>query len=612
MSQSTPSTQPSGPLDQLRLAGWFGLAAGYLDVLATQGRRLFVEPIVFVGRHQLWTAPVADLALFTCIGFGFLIALRLIRHPAVRAVPVWTYLTLSMLGPLYLFPSIHRLAALLLAMGVGIQGARWASANEAAFRRLVRRTFPWLAGATTALMAGMVGWQTLAERRALSLLPPVRLDSPNVLLIVLDTVRAMNLSLYGYHRSTTPELLRRASSGVRFTRAFAPGPWTLPSHASMFTGRHVHELSADWMVPLDGTYPVLSEVLGRAGYRSGGFVANTDYCSEEVGLARGFTHYEDYTSTPGQIARSAALWRMIARVRVLRRLTGSSDNLGRKTAPMINARFLAWLERDPGRPFFAFLNFYDAHRPYLPPAPYDTMFRTSGIPLVPRIARESGEEPQDPKRVVGALDAYDNAIAALDASLGDLLRQLEARGALANTIVIITSDHGEEFLEHGAWDHGNTLYLPAVHVPLLILLPQQRAAGRTVTAPVSLTDIPATIAELVGLVDSPFPGGSLARHLLDSAPNNSDTLISAVRQVPRQSPRYPVSHGNMVSFVTGDLRFIWNQGTGRAELYRYVGDPLERDDLSKTSVGQADLPRLRAEAARLFSGSPPTSTGESP
>ena len=137
-------------------------------------------------------------------------------------------------------------------------------------------------------------------------MPPA--NSPNVLLIVLDTVRADHLSLYGYERPTTPNLERLAKRGIRFDNARATAPWTLPSHASMFTGHWPHELGAKWMTPLRGNLPTLAEYLGAHGYATAGFVANVVYCSQETGLARGFTHYEDYvleklaplrTSDPG-------------------------------------------------------------------------------------------------------------------------------------------------------------------------------------------------------------------------------------------------------------------------------------------------------------------------
>ena len=119
----------------------------------------------------------------------------------------------------------------------------------------------------------------------------------NVILIVLDTVRADRLGVYGYERDTTPNLARLASRGVRFARAFSTAPWTAPSHASLFTGRWPHELSIGWDRPLDSTHATLAEVLAADGYLTAGFVANTTYCSYETGLDRGFAHYEDYDVT---------------------------------------------------------------------------------------------------------------------------------------------------------------------------------------------------------------------------------------------------------------------------------------------------------------------------
>ena len=143
----------------------------------------------------------------------------------------------------------------------------------------------------------MFGGDWLKERRELCRpLPPG--DPPNVLLIVMDTVRADRLSLYGYHRPTSPALEALAKGGIRFDEARATAPWTLPSHASMFTGRWPHELDASWRTPLGTKFPTLAEYLGSRGYATAGFVANVEYCSSEFGLDRGFTHYEDYAFEP--------------------------------------------------------------------------------------------------------------------------------------------------------------------------------------------------------------------------------------------------------------------------------------------------------------------------
>src|SRR5262249_713646 len=133
--------------------------------------------------------------------------------------------------------------------------------------------------------------------------PPA--DSPNVLLIVMDTVRADHVSLYGYNRPTTPKLDQLAKWGVRFENVRATAPWTLPSHASMFTGRLPHELGVEWKAPLRAKFTTLAEYLGSHGYATAGFAANTLFCSYDTGLDRGFAHYEDYVLGPLDAARTA-------------------------------------------------------------------------------------------------------------------------------------------------------------------------------------------------------------------------------------------------------------------------------------------------------------------
>src|SRR5262249_31529412 len=134
-------------------------------------------------------------------------------------------------------------------------------------------------------------------------LPPP--GSANVLLIVLDTVAAGHLSLYGYDRPTSTTLEELAQLGIRFDFAMAPSSWTLPSHATMFTGRWHHELSVGWLAPLDETRPTLAEFLGARGYATAGFIANSRYCGSDSGLGRGFTFYEDYIF-PGLTASKTA------------------------------------------------------------------------------------------------------------------------------------------------------------------------------------------------------------------------------------------------------------------------------------------------------------------
>ena len=161
------------------------------------------------------------------------------------------------------------------------------------FRRFVLVSFPAAVAIVAILGASLwVGDRIKQARESARPLPPP--GSPNVLLIVMDTVAAGHLSLHGYDRATSTTLVELAERGIRFDSARAASSWTLPSHATMFTGRWLHELSVGWLTPLDRTHPTLAEFLGDRGYATAGFVANTWYCAADSGLARGFTHYQDF------------------------------------------------------------------------------------------------------------------------------------------------------------------------------------------------------------------------------------------------------------------------------------------------------------------------------
>jgi arylsulfatase A-like enzyme len=327
-------------------------------------------------------------------------------------------------------------------------------------------------------------------------------EAPNVLLIILDTVRAASLSLYG-GRAATPTLDSLAASGVAFDRAVSPAPWTLPSHASVFTGLWPHEHGADWRAPLDKRAPTLAEVLARRGYRTGGFVANLVFTSREHGLHRGFQVYRDYRRSPGALLRSASLVQTIVTSKQLRRLTSAREVTGRKQAHHVNDEFLAWEGDADDGPWFAFLNYYDAHEPYLPRAPYAGRY-SAGLPPR-RFDRQvfwhveglmGSWEGLRPDEVEAERAAYEEAITGLDAAIGEMLSELRRRGSLERTIVVLTSDHGELFGEHDTFVHGNSVFWRTIHVPLLISWPGRVPAGVRVADPVTLRDVPSTILSL--------------------------------------------------------------------------------------------------------------------
>ena len=174
------------------------------------------------------------------------------------------------------------------------------------FRRFILVSFPAAVAIVAILGASLWMGDRLKQVResARSLPPP---GSPNVLLIVMDTVAAGHLNLHGYNRATSTTLVELAGRGIRFDSARSPSSWTLPSHATMFTGRWLHELSVGWVTPVDRTHPPLAEVLGDRGYATAGFIANTPYCAHDSGLSRGFTHYQDFIFPELTALKSAVL-----------------------------------------------------------------------------------------------------------------------------------------------------------------------------------------------------------------------------------------------------------------------------------------------------------------
>jgi hypothetical protein len=263
---------------------------------------------------------------------------------------------------------------------------------------------------------------------------------PSVLVLMLDTLRADRLGCYGAERDLTPNLDRLAGRGVRFANAVSAAPWTLPSHASVFTGLWPHEHGADWRAPLDKRAPTLAEVLARRGYRTGGFVANLVLTSREHGLHRGFQVYRDYRRSPGALLRSASLVQTIVTSKQLRRLTSAREVTGRKQAHHVNDEFLAWEGDADDGPWFAFLNYYDAHEPYLPRAPYAGRY-SAGLPPR-RFDRQvfwhveglmGSWEGLRPDEVEAERAAYEEAITGLDAAIGEMLSELRRRGSLERT-----------------------------------------------------------------------------------------------------------------------------------------------------------------------------------
>ena len=307
-------------------SAWFGILTGYLELVNLGFRRHVLGRFLLLGEHTLWLAPLADGALFLIVG-AMLVPLAALGPARFMQRAAWCAFVFALTASLILLHrEIHNYAAALLSLGVAVQSARLLDARAEAFDRLVRRTLPWMLAALPVSAIVVLGGNVWSESRAIRAMPSARRDAPNVLLIVWDTVRAESLSTYGYDRDTAPHLTALAEESFVFDRAVATCPWTLPSHASLFTGHWAHELSANWNVPLDDAHPTLAEVLRSRGYATAGFVANQHYCSRVHGLGRGFLHYEDFNEPATEFVLSAQITRRLVASSRVRRLTGAKDS----------------------------------------------------------------------------------------------------------------------------------------------------------------------------------------------------------------------------------------------------------------------------------------------
>ncbi len=343
---------------------------------------------------------------------------------------------------------------------------------------------------------------------------PWRGGSPNVILISIDTLRADHLGVYDYERDTSPHLDSLAETSVVYRRAYAPTPWTLPSHAAMLTGTHPYLMDMrDRSSAVPESAPRLAALLSGLGYQTAAFVdsAPLDYVGAGRGFATGFDTYEHAHES----------------VHEARPVYSATETVDRAQA---------WLsQRDPESPFFLFLHTKAVHSapanaiaeedyvlPYDCPRPWrfqfsdaetveaalgpDVLAAAGGTNYLTRInsAIRSGrpvESVVDEARTQAIIDLYDGCIAAVDAQLGRLFESLNAQGLLDETLVVVTSDHGESFLEHGMMLHGQT-YEPLLHVPLIVRFPRWRE-GLEIGEPVELMDIAPTIA---AVLETPIEG----------------------------------------------------------------------------------------------------------
>jgi len=431
------------------------------------------------------------------------------------------------------------------------------------------------------LALGMPLWKAHANGPPLLIGVP-NAPKPNVVLIVLDTVRADHLSLYGYPLRTTPNLDELARDSSIYSNAISPSDFTLTSHASLFTGVYPSWHGAFCEPPanafgreLSPGVPTLAEILARQGYRTLGVAANL-YVRADFGLQRGFTSFHIPRPVPMLITDNWYLLRRNLR-RALTVVTDTAqfDRIFSRSEDVNRQFFLSFAELGASRtPFFAFLNFMDAHYPYVPPAPFDHFF-PGKIPGITQDDLDRQQEtissghPVPAGYVSHTASQYDGAIRYMDEQIGNVIAWLRAEHIYDNTMIIVTSDHGESFGERSRVGHANSAYQNLLHAALLIKYPNSALKG-AVTAPVSLIDVAPTVLRTLGF---PVAPGMQGISLLESPPERRNIFGETFPCPVLHSPDCP--QGCLSRTIISWPDKLITTSNGNRELFDLETDPRE-------------------------------------
>jgi arylsulfatase A-like enzyme len=356
----------------------------------------------------------------------------------------------------------------------------------------------------------------------------------NLILISIDTLRADRLGAYGYERATSPALDALARRGTRFDVAVAESSWTLPSHVSLFTGLepYVHGVNLPTL-RVAADVPVLPEILRQHGFRTLA-VTGGAFLSRRYGFERGFEFFPD-----AELRFGAAL--------------------------EVVERRLASIGSDER--FFAFIHTYDVHCPYEPGAAYSERFHTPGAEAVESRGRCGNSHfnalALSRGQAAHLSDLYDAGIREADDRLGGFLERLDRAGRLDDTLVVVVSDHGEEFLEHGRIGHQATVYIEALRIPWIMAGPGVDAA--VVSEEVGLADVLPTLLALLGIDDE-----------------RADASLMRAGSHRERPPRISLNRwkGTLVSVVDGPMHAVYDKRDLSFRLFDWRADPTEQTDLA--------------------------------
>jgi arylsulfatase A-like enzyme len=404
-------------------------------------------------------------------------------------------------------------------------------------------------------------------------------DKPNILLITPDTLRSDHLSCYGYKNIDTPAIDSIAADGVLFKNTVSASPWTLPSFASILTSLYptVHKAESkiyDKKTGIGEEIITLTQILKEIGYHTRAHIQNL-FFDKYFGFHRGFDYYRMFShKIQEKIAKKkrAFLW-----INYLYK-TSLKENSSVNNVVKSTEEVLRWLEQNDRErnPFFLWLHYFDPHLPYERYKSYGLDRDYEGPLADDRFVRKLdmpelriGSLKLDQAAKKHFISLYDEEVLFVDENIDKILKKLRKLNLIENTIIIFTSDHGEEFWEHGAFEHGHTLYRELLQVPLLIRFPQSLPSGKTIDAQVRTIDIMPTVLEMLGVKhDIPLTGKSLLP-LVRGEEKGGRTAFS-------ESLAY---YEERKSIKKGKYKLIYFPDSKISELYYLETDPQEKNNV---------------------------------
>ncbi|HEU4402873.1 MAG TPA: sulfatase [Candidatus Polarisedimenticolia bacterium] len=422
---------------------------------------------------------------------------------------------------------------------------------------------------------------------------------PNILLLVIDTARADRFPFNGYERPTAPAMAALAREGTVYGATFSPAPWTVPAHASLFTGQYpsLHRTDCG-SLRLPDSAVTLAETLRDAGYRTAGFSGNP-WLGEKYNFQQGFDTYSE-------------TWRD---------LPPEGEDSGAALSNQRAERLLRWRQGNQEarrQPFFIFINYFEPHMPYNPPEPERSRLLRPGVDPE-RVARLSRlGHPEDMRFIVGASDLqpvdlailsdlYDGEIAYADRRAGEMVALLRELGLIDETVVVVAADHGENLGDHGMMDHKLSVHDTLLRVPLLLRYPKRVAAGRRIESQVQMHDLYPTLLALAGVAPPPgvtiealpLPGAGIAGSGRSAdGPIIGEFVGPPVEFLQVMRDLFPTKDlsrfdRKLVALRHGGYKIHWGSD-GRHALYDVEHDPGEAHDLAA-----ADPERLRRLAGEV-------------